>query len=680
MRILWSICAGLFVFLLAFSSPADPAQKPWRFSENFETLLTGRILADTYGALNSSFWSVEPKDAAGTVDLSVASDWNDKKLRPLVPGSYAVHSEFGTALGIRFSQGAVVTLSPPDAETMPADAWMQFKVLLANTAGDIQVDLEVSANSGQDGFQKIDSMIYTPSPADPIGVHVVSRFVTGIRGPCGNRSGCKPVIRWRIRAAREPAFVALDDVIIGSEKSKVIIPTTVIGGDGAAAYLRRALETVLAKTGWVVVTCDDDTREQQDADKRLRDENLGSIEQAGDKGRILTKLALAGCKMPPVANLHTARLAVHDDARSGRRELILTIRDLDNPEEVASSGWVAEPVDQKLSWTDLIQAAVVQMKAASTPRIAVRVGAPDSDFRVQVAVLPNEDTVVLNRNMKTAWRVFWCYRCEEAVDIAAAEWSQCVTRPARTPAGPTQAADSESLWSKCEEFFRGIPFSDTGAGGESYLGQPVDSGSARHFFAAEGGGPSARVVDAAAEAIDGGFVVRRPGSFLVLAVAERDKHWGAAVARIDVPPTMRWRVEAEGLYVGNRQAGARVAVVAPIGHLMSEHIGVGVGGFEMGDPHNSDRWWLASGHLTMGADMEIKEHVYGGSIVVDAGIASGPNATWAFGLVAGAYLEAAPFAKGLMEAQWWFGLGGGVVYMGTDVPWGFGGGRVERRW
>jgi hypothetical protein len=179
--------------------------------------------------------------------------------------------------------------------------------------------------------------------------------------------------------------------------------------------------------------------------------SLGISERADapDQVDILQKLARAQCRLPLLASFWTAHLTVHVDSRSGRREAILRLRDLeelDAPELIRS---IAEPAAGDWPWETLVERVVRKCLSNSRP--------PAIDFEPSVVTEVGRP-VFLHAAIHTAstTRVTWeVYSCsDETCDRAAKEervFERCeqatadVLSSSPTPASQCHRPDSAGL-------------------------------------------------------------------------------------------------------------------------------------------------------------------------------------------------------------------------------------------
>ncbi len=403
------------------------------FIETFDTLTSGRVSSERrVGSLSSTQWqfweSWQAEDASShRFDLSEPGLWARERIAKLAEGLYAVDLGHGTALGMRYNGSVTFHLRGLPHLEMAKPAWMQFRLYVAKSAAVTRVN--VRAWDGQ-AFKTIEAGRYiedAPAREDD-GFAVINASFPLPLFPCGHTAHCSPsALEFHVESLGSPGFVALDDVAIVPDRPKTVIPTIVTGEVAISDFLREALVREFRQTRkYFVVSCDADVREEDTARKRVRDLAL-TLEESGDRGVILSRLAAAGCRLPPMSSLYAARLAVHVDPRSQRREVILTLRDLDPQGGASKTVGVSERDDEHLSWRDLVGRAVSSMENDRSWEIVFGVTMAGRSVKIDVRASDAKGT---GETPSLNWRVFYCRDvarfCAVAVEEASRRWKRCL--------------------------------------------------------------------------------------------------------------------------------------------------------------------------------------------------------------------------------------------------------------
>ncbi|HEU4760502.1 MAG TPA: hypothetical protein VFT91_11050 [Dehalococcoidia bacterium] len=183
----------------------------------------------------------------------------------------------------------------------------------------------------------------------------------------------------------------------------------------AKALLGESLRHAFAAR-MAVITCKEATEDESTLLKALQERDIKQSSDAPDKVKLLAKLSKYSCKLPEDADLWAAWLTAYADSRSGRREVSLRMRNLNDEEAKPSFASFAEPADTHLSWSEMVERCVQryfgdwepgQLKVVPVVRIGVGVSFP---LQAQLSLSTRARTEALRDqvSLSISWQMYGC--------------------------------------------------------------------------------------------------------------------------------------------------------------------------------------------------------------------------------------------------------------------------------
>jgi len=117
--------------------------------------------------------------------------------------------------------------------------------------------------------------------------------------------------------------------------------------------LRHAFSSRLA-----IITCKEAIQDETALKKVLEGRDIKSSADAPKKVSLLTNFSKYDCEIPEDGALWAAWLTAYVDARNGRREVSLRMRNLRDKESTPTFASLAEPANAHLSWSELVEHCV----------------------------------------------------------------------------------------------------------------------------------------------------------------------------------------------------------------------------------------------------------------------------------------------------------------------------------
>jgi hypothetical protein len=194
-----------------------------------------------------------------------------------------------------------------------------------------------------------------------------------------------------------------------------------------------------------VITCKEAIQDETALKKVLEGRDIKSSADAPKKVSLLTNFSKYDCEIPDDGALWAAWLTAYVDARNGRREVSLRMRNLRDKESIPAFASLAEPQNTRLSWSELVERCVRRYfdeEAATevqiSPSARVRVRDPVA-LSVRFAFARAQES----KNMMIAWSLYQCWerstcdqfraRVEEYVQCRRSNRTRSASDPSLTP-------------------------------------------------------------------------------------------------------------------------------------------------------------------------------------------------------------------------------------------------------
>ncbi|HYV45181.1 MAG TPA: hypothetical protein VFA20_09990 [Myxococcaceae bacterium] len=161
-----------------------------------------------------------------------------------------------------------------------------------------------------------------------------------------------------------------------------------------------------------IITCKEAIQDETALKKVLEGRDIKSSADAPKKVSLLTNFAKYDCEIPEEGALWAAWLTAYVDARNGRREVSLRMRNLRDKESTPTFASLAEPADTHLSWSELVERCVrryfeeedlAEIRIAPTARVRIR---DPLALHAQLSVSSPQDTD--SRDLGLHWKLYQC--------------------------------------------------------------------------------------------------------------------------------------------------------------------------------------------------------------------------------------------------------------------------------
>jgi len=189
-----------------------------------------------------------------------------------------------------------------------------------------------------------------------------------------------------------------------------------------------------------VVPCQEAMEDEIALLKLLRERDVRQESDAPERVRLLGKLGKYGCKLPEGAEPWAAWLTAYVDSRSGRREIALRMRNLDQAQAGPRFTSFAEPPDTRLSWSELVERCVQRSFGEELPQLDLE---PTIRGRLLNPILLKAKTDLPVQSLE--WKLYECVDRDwcEKFRTAVVEHDRCRrTRPAAECPDPEAAPEN----------------------------------------------------------------------------------------------------------------------------------------------------------------------------------------------------------------------------------------------
>jgi hypothetical protein len=319
---------------------------------NSASIAEASTSTDEIDVLNANQWVATPSDHAHEpLRLDLGSSEVRPRIEHLDGGVYVVRSGADGAIGLipKGKDAHISVRSPPTAST---NISVSYDLLVPNALDGIQVSL-YSACLVDSKTTLVDDVKYVPQ-LTRVGVRRISRHLQ-IENPCAKKG--EVVLSWVATAAGSISAGFLARVsMIGAELRPTIAHTTVVGDETQAPFLRNAFAAAVREVGlFNVITCKDDTIDEDSLVRPISDRGWANTTQAGDRGTVLARLTAIGCRLPPYNRVFAIRVAVGRGSNSRHRELVVVLRDLEHPYLTPLTFAIRTPDNGDWSWLELFR-------------------------------------------------------------------------------------------------------------------------------------------------------------------------------------------------------------------------------------------------------------------------------------------------------------------------------------
>ncbi len=404
--------------------------------------------------LDAAIWSFDPAVPRGTLSFRSTDVIKADKIKTLAPGFYAIHGDHGAALALRPGPAGIearMRVSLASVET-PQELVVSYRAsipLVDPTSTHARGDgrptemarVEFSWSADGEHFTPVRDGDATFMTDDNI-VQIAPVITLGLKDAPN-----EVVLRWRI-PHDEMSLIVIDDIAVRTKPERALVIVHVEAAADEKSFMKESLRHALAARGMTIVTCEEDIDEEANTIQQLGKLGVRRRDDAPSRIDILQSMTRVGCHAPPGAELWTAWLTAHSDARNGSREVSLRLKNLNEAAPEPSIALVAEPQGGHWSWSAMIDKVAQRiMQEADHPSISIPPKAR-FDIRSKLALRPHVTTT----SEKPEWALYRCLD-QEACDRFyrdTIDYSECLrqrlTWPSWEASAPPQCLERGYDW------------------------------------------------------------------------------------------------------------------------------------------------------------------------------------------------------------------------------------------